>query len=81
MGHFMHLYLGPGTLDTNGGPIINKDGQMIRYDGNPVEGLYGAGNCVASPGAASYWGAGATLGSGMIFGYRAVKHLKRLDDR
>lgn len=72
---FYAFILASGKLDTNGGPIVNKDGQMIRYDGKAIEGLYGAGNCIASAGIASYWGAGATLGSAMVFGYRSAKDI------
>jgi 3-oxosteroid 1-dehydrogenase len=62
-----------GTLDTKGGPRTNTDGQVLDDLGDPILGLYGVGNCVASASAQAYWAGGATLGPIIAFAYRAAQ--------
>jgi succinate dehydrogenase/fumarate reductase flavoprotein subunit len=70
-GPYFTMILAPAILDTNGGPMINPDGAVLGTTGRALGGLFGAGNCIASPAANTYWGGGATLGLGMTFGYLA----------
>jgi succinate dehydrogenase/fumarate reductase flavoprotein subunit len=73
-GPYYAFIVSASAVDTNGGPVINPNAQIVRWDGTPVEGLYGAGNCIANPSVNAYWGGGATIGNATVWGYVAGTH-------
>ena len=62
----------PGDLGTKGGLLTDEFARVIRHDGEPVPGLYSAGNCSASIMGNDYAGPGATIGPAMTFGWIAA---------
>ncbi len=69
--YFAALVTG-GTLDTKGGPKTDSEGRVLDDADEPVRGLYGIGNCVASASGNAYWAGGATLGPIIAFAHRAA---------
>ena len=64
----------PGDLGTKGGLVTDEDGRVLRESGDPIEGLYAAGNTTASVMGRMYPGPGSTLAPAMTFSDRAVRH-------
>jgi 3-oxosteroid 1-dehydrogenase len=71
---FLALQVHPGAIGTKGGAKVNAKAQVLRVDGNPVDGLYAAGNVIAGVTGAGYPGAGSTIGAAMTFGFIAGQH-------
>ena len=64
-----------GAMGTKGGPRTDGDGRVLHVNGEPIAGLYAAGNAMAGVTGKAYGGAGGTIGPAMVFGYRAGRAL------
>jgi len=59
-----------GSMGTKGGPRTDRDARVLHVNGEPIAGLYAAGNAMAGVTGRAYGGAGGTIGPAMVFGYR-----------
>jgi 3-oxosteroid 1-dehydrogenase len=66
---FYALEIGAHSAGTKGGPRTNAKGQVLNVRGEPIGGLYAAGNVMAGVSGPGYYGGGGTIGLGMTFGY------------
>ena len=73
-GPFRAFTIVPGDLGTKGGLLTDEDARVLDTDGNPIDGLYAAGNTTASVMGRTYPGAGSTIGPATVFGYLGAKH-------
>ena len=72
---FYAVEIHPGMLGTNGGPRLDRNGQVLRFGGGVVGGLYAAGNTAANVFGWAYPSGGGTLGNGLVFGFLAGRHV------
>lgn len=72
-GPYFAVILAAGTLDTNGGPVIDPKSRVLDTQNTPIPGLYAAGNCSAGCAGPAYWAGGATLGPALTFGAIAAE--------
>ena len=73
--------LGPARVRLHGGPVVDERARVISMAGEPIEGVYAAGNCAASPAGQAYWGAGGTVGVALTFGFIAGNEVARRERR
>jgi len=59
-------------LGTKGGPRTNERGEVVSQQGDPLPGLYAAGNVMANSFGSKGVGAGTTLGPCLTWGYIAA---------
>jgi 3-oxosteroid 1-dehydrogenase len=78
-GPYYAALLTGGTLDTKGGPKVDEDARVLDDADQPIPGLYGVGNCVASFSGGSYWAGGATLGPIIAFAYRCAESIAQAE--
>jgi predicted oxidoreductase len=67
----------PGAIGTKGGTRVDTRAQVLHVRGEPIAGLYAAGNVMAGITGPGYPGAGSTIGTAMTFGYIAGRAAAR----
>jgi succinate dehydrogenase/fumarate reductase flavoprotein subunit len=74
-GPFYAIKMVIGDLGTYAGIKTDENARALDGNGQPIAGLYAAGNDMASIMGGNYPGAGITLGPALTFGYIAGKHI------
>ncbi|WP_157219373.1 FAD-dependent oxidoreductase [Flavisphingomonas formosensis] len=64
-----------GDLGTKGGLKADARARVLDREGQPIPGLYAAGNASGSPFGNCYPGAGGTIGPAMVFGFIAANDI------
>ena len=72
---FYAVKVWPGDLGTKGGLLTDEHARVVRESGEPIPGLYAAGNTTASVMGRTYPGPGSTIGPATTFAYIAMRHL------
>lgn len=74
-GPFYAIKMVIGDLGTYAGIKTDENARALDGNGQPIAGLYAAGNDMASIMGGNYPGAGITLGPALTFGYIAGRHI------
>jgi succinate dehydrogenase/fumarate reductase flavoprotein subunit len=74
-GPFYAIKMVIGDLGTYAGIRTDENARALDGSGQPIAGLYAAGNDMASIMGGNYPGAGITLGPALTFGYIAGRHI------
>ena len=67
-GPYYASIIAPSAIETKGGPRATPGGEILGADDEPIPGLYGVGNCVASATGQAYLSGGITFGPYITFG-------------
>ena len=67
----------PGDIGAATGLVTDEWARVLKQDNEPIEGLYACGNEANSIMGGTYPGPGITLGPGITFAYRAIRHALR----
>lgn len=73
-GPFYAVRVIPGSIGTFSGIKTDRNSRVVDENGQPIPGLYAAGNDMSSVLGGNYSGGGITLGPAMTFGYIAGRH-------
>jgi 3-oxosteroid 1-dehydrogenase len=63
---------GLSDLGTKGGLVTDSHARVLDTDGNPIDGLYAAGNTMAAVSGTVYPGGGIPIGASMLFSHFAA---------
>ncbi len=74
-GPFHAVRIGLGDLGTKGGLVTDTSARVLDEAGEPIPGLYATGNTIANATGKVYPGPGAPIGTAMVFGFLAARHL------
>ena len=66
---------GLSDLGTKGGLVTDSHARVLDTGGNPIDGLYAAGNTMAAVSGTAYPGGGNPIGASMLFSHLAAKHM------
>jgi succinate dehydrogenase/fumarate reductase flavoprotein subunit len=66
---------GISDLGTKGGLRTDSAARVLDTSGNPIPGLYAAGNTMAAPSGTAYPGGGNPIGTSMLFSHLAVRDM------
>ncbi|UWU19331.1 FAD-dependent oxidoreductase [Rhizobium sullae] len=76
-GPFYAVRIVPGSLGTFSGIVTDVDARVLDGEGQPIPGLYAAGNDMNSIMGGYYPSGGITLGPAMTFGFLAAESIAR----
>lgn len=75
---FYAIEIVPCTLGTAVGIRTDAEARVTDERGHPIPGLYACGNDMASVMRGAYPAPGITIGPGLVFAYRAMRHAARV---